>query len=442
MLVGGTGASNSYPESQPSSALVSMKKRYKPRKRKCFGCGQIGHFRRDCPKRIESENPKSSHKAKTVNKQQLDSDADVEAPGAFAPSDDPFQTEKWLVDSGASSHMTNERNLLVNYREFQTPEKVGLGDGRTVNAVGIGNVHVNMTFKVSKPKKAVMYNVLYVPKLACNLFSVRAAAVKGNFVKFGRTRCWIKNEKGELRGMGSLSDKLYRLDCKPLPVEHVSLALEQGSQMNLWHQRLGHLNVQHLKELVERELASGIKIPKASKLSFCEGCIEGKMHRKSFKSSQETHSTRKMELIHSDVCGPMSVESIGGSKYFVTFIDDYSRCCAVYFMKQKSEVFEKFKEFEAITTNTSGCGIVRLRTDNGGEYPTKEFMDYLKSRGIQHEQNGVAERMNHRLMESTRSMMAHAGVTNQYWAEAIATAAYLRNRAPTSVIKEGKTPYE
>ena len=117
--------------------------------------------------------------------------------------------------------------------------------------------------------------------------------------------------------MGSLSDKLYRLDCKPLPAEHVSLALEQGSQMDLWHQSLGHLNVQHL---VERELASGIKIPKASKLFFCEGCIEGKMHRKSFKSSQETHSTRKMELIHSDVCGPMSVELIGGSKYFITLI--------------------------------------------------------------------------------------------------------------------------
>ena len=153
---------------------------------------------------------------------------------------------------------------------------------------------------------------------------MRAAAVKGNFAKFIRTRCWIKNEKGKLCGMGSLSDKLYRLDCKPLPAEHISLALEQGSQMDLWHQRLGHLDEQHLKELVERELTSDIKIPKSSKLSFCEGCIEEKMHIKSFKSSQETHSTTKMELIHSDVCGPISVELIGGSKYFITFIGDYS----------------------------------------------------------------------------------------------------------------------
>ena len=151
-----------------------------------------------------------------------------------------------------------------------------------------------------------------------------------------------------------------------------------------------------------------------------------------------------MELIHSDVCRSMSVESIGqlnrlvgaSTSNFVTFIDDYSRCCAVYFTKQKSEVFEKFKEFEAITTNTNCCGTVRLRTDNGGEYLTKEFMDYMKSRGIQYEwtvpyspkQNGVAERINHTLMESARSMMTHAGATNQYWAEAIAIAAYLSNR--------------
>ena len=123
-------------------------------------------------------------------------------------------------------------------------------------------------------------------------------------------------------------------------------------------------------------------------------------------------------------------------------------CCILHEAEVRS--FEKFKEFEAITTNTSGCRIKRLRTDNGGEYLSKEFMDYLKTRGIQHEltvphspeQNGIAERMNRTLMESARSMMAHAGVSNKYWAEAIATGAYLRNRVPSSVIKEGKTPYE
>ena len=124
--------------------------------------------------------------------------------------------------------------------------------------------------------------------------------------------------------------------------------------------------------------------------------------------------------MHSDVCGPMQTQSIGGAKYFVTFIDDYTRCCAVYFMKHKSEVFDKFKEFEATTTIDAGRAIGTLRTDNGGEYLSSAFQNYLKERGIRHEltvphspqQNGVSERMNRTLVESARSMIAHAGLSN------------------------------
>ena len=105
----------------------------------------------------------------------------------------------------------------------------------------------------------------------------------------------------------------------------------------------------------------------------------------------------------------MQTASMGGKKYFVTFIDDYSRCCSV-FLRHKSEVMEKFKEFEAGAMNASDRRIGTLRTDNGGEYSSKEFEYYLKSKGICHEltvshspeQNGVAEpeRMNRTLMES------------------------------------------
>ena len=88
------------------------------------------------------------------------------------------QAGKWLVDSGASSHMTWNQKLLTDYKEF---EKVQLGDQQTVDAVGIGNIHL-MMFNVREPKKSVMYKVLYVPQLSCNLFSVRAAASKGNLL--------------------------------------------------------------------------------------------------------------------------------------------------------------------------------------------------------------------------------------------------------------------
>ena len=139
------------------------------------------------------------------------------------------------MDSGASSHMTHQKEFLLDYREFATPEKVGIGDGRVVEALGIGNVRLSMQFKVSESKRATLHNVLYAPKLACNLFSVRATASKSNIVKFGRTRCWNRSSEGELLGIGSLADKLYQLDCEPATMEHASVAHQQASDVDLWH---------------------------------------------------------------------------------------------------------------------------------------------------------------------------------------------------------------
>jgi hypothetical protein len=350
------------------SALVG--RQGKGRRLRCYGCGGEGHFRRDCPKRRESSNP---HTDKPVTEESHSHSEPDQSTGAFLASGKSHGTTGWLVDSGASSHMTCKRELLQDYKELQTPEKVSLGDGRTVEAIGVGNVHMSMQFKVSDPKKCVMYRVLYVPKLACSLFSVKAAASRGNVVLFSATKCWIRNSRGNLCGMGTLQNKMYQLNCEPVLQEHASVASENANDVDLWHQRLGHPSESVLKEIVTHELVSGVKIPKRVELSFCEGCVEGKMQRKPFKPVGEIRSKRKLQCVHSDVCGPMPTESIGGRKYFVTFIDDYSRCCSVYFMRHKSEVLDKFKEFEAATTTDSGQ---RMCTDNGGEYERKEEHRY------------------------------------------------------------------
>ena len=137
-------------------------------------------------------------------------------------------------------------------------------------------------------------------------------------------------------------------------------------------------------------------------ISFCQKCVEGKMSRKPFKSLVEIRLTRRLQHVYSDVCGPMATDSIGGRRYIVTFIYDYTRCSKVYLMRNKSEVFNKFKEFKSCTTNDCGLLIGTLRSDNGGEYLSKEFESYLQSRGIHHElstqylpaQNGVVKRIN------------------------------------------------
>ena len=164
---------------------------------KCYGCGEPGHIRRFCPKKV---NAGPTHKANTAEGNPADGE------GAFAASVDSLrfsQSEQWLVDSGASSHMTRQKELFMNYVEFEKPEKVGLGDGKTVEAVGMGDIRMQMFFGENDPQRATLYRVLYVPKLACNLFSVRAAASKGNTVKFGMSSCWIRDAEGKLRGKGA-----------------------------------------------------------------------------------------------------------------------------------------------------------------------------------------------------------------------------------------------
>lgn len=168
--------------------------------------------------------------------------------------------------------------------------------------------------------------------------------------------------------------------------------------------------------------------------------VRGENRKKPFQKVTDLMTTQVLELIHSDVCGMMPIASHQGSKYFVTFIDDFSRRARVYFIKNKSEVLSCFKHFVSISENQTGKQIKILRTDNGTEYKNTEFSNFLVKKGIQHQltniytpqQNGVAERYNRTLLDLARSMLADAGMPKMFWAEAVNCANYLRNRCYTS----------
>ncbi|POM62263.1 Integrase catalytic core protein [Phytophthora palmivora] len=155
-----------------------------------------------------------------------------------------------------------------------------------------------------------------------------------------------------------------------------------------------------------------------------------------------------LDLVHTDVMGPLQTKTPGGCTYVVTFIDDYSRHVTVYFMKAKSDVLSKFKIFKADLENATGQRIKGLRSDNGGENTGRQFKAYLNNCGIKHQktvpytpqQNGLAERMNRSLIEMARCMLYHESVGKKWWAEAVNTAAWIINRIPNSVTI--KTPYE
>ena len=178
-----------------------------------------------------------------------------------------------------------------------------------------------------------------------------------------------------------------------------------------------------------------IPFVKGMSLKHCDYCLFGKQHRVSFRIP----STRKpnvLDLVYSDVCDPIDVESLGGNKYFVTFIDDASRKAWVYFLKTKDQVLEHFKKFHAMAEREKGKPLKCLCTDNGGEYTSNEFKSYYLEKCIRHEktvpstqqQNGVAERMNCTIVEKVKCMLRMTNLSTSFWCEAVQIACYLINR--------------
>ena len=190
-----------------------------------------------------------------------------------------------------------------------------------MNALGVGSI--KFVSKLPNEKRVIgwMHNVLYVPKLSNNLFSVRESASNGNYTFFG-SKCWIRNKRRRLIGTGSPVGKLYRLDCEILKSDKQSAFVgkndKDSTSIDLWHRRLAHVNTRQLRQLATS--ADGINVPSSGDQSFCEACIEGKMHRTPHRPLKEIKSTRVLQLVHSDVCGPMQTHSLGGSRYYITFI--------------------------------------------------------------------------------------------------------------------------
>jgi transposase InsO family protein len=264
-------------------------------------------------------------------------------------------------------------------------------------------------------------------------------------VIFRRNEAIVTNpDTGENVIVARRDKDMYYIDelSEESRVSQISMSLQEK------HERFGHLNEKDLKNIIRKQKVDGIDIKADEALPVCETCVKGKQTRKPFTRSV-SQSTELLELVHTDVRGPMRVNSLAGSRYFVTFIDDKSRWCEVYFMKKKSEVIEKFKEYKCLVEKKTERKIKIVRSDNGTEYTSHYLEDFLKQEGIRHEltveytpqQNGVAERKNRSLVETARCLMIQSGLSASFWAEAILTANHIRNRCPSRSLG-GEIPFK
>jgi hypothetical protein len=387
----------------------------------CWNCGKTGHYKNQC---------------KAPKKEKESDSANVVADGEALILSVDSPLDSWVLDSGASFHTTAIREILENYVSGDFG-KVYLADGTALDIVGIGNVkiriHADSVWKLQK--------VRHVPELKKNLISVGQLDDEGHGIHFHGGK-WKVSMGARIIALGEKTGTLYMTT----DMRDTIAVADASAEADLWHQRLGHMSEKGLK--VMHSLGKLPKL-KSVNIDFCENCIFGKQKRVSFKTGGRTLRNKKLELVHTDVWGPAAVSSIGEKSYFVTFIDDHSRKVWVYFLKQKSEVYEVFKKWKAMVENETGLKIKKLRSDNGGEYEDTGFKRFCFENGIRLErtvpgtpqQNGVAERMNRTLTERARSMRIQSGLPKQFWAEAINTAAYLINRGP-SVPLEQRIPEE
>ena len=223
------------------------------------------------------------------------------------------------------------------------------------------------------------------------------------------------------------------------------------------HARMGHLNPRAVQTMLDKGMVLGLTAPSAGSpadIDQCAGCLAGKAHRRPFPVQSSHRATQPLQLVHSDVCGPIQTDSDGkksAKRYIITFIDDYSRFTWIAITSDKTgkTALEQFVRYKAWGERYTGFSVKTLRTDGGGEYIHDQFNTYLLTMGIERQvtvartpqQNGVAERANRTIMEAARAMLRAAGLPLSFWEYAVMAAVYLRNRSPTKALTDA-TPYE
>lgn len=443
---------------------------YSRETKQCTYCRRRGHEVKDCWFRKNKE--ENRHSSKRTEK---DDEKSNETNAFMVFSKNIKNGNDWCLDTGASEHMCWNKDLFQDLIETKMKKQVKVGNGEKLPVEGVGKV-ILWAFNGKKLIKSTLSNVLYVPDLQFNLFSAGCALDKGYTMFSNNEKCEFVNKNGEIGALATRENKLYRmhfvsennpeyaanfsiLEHSPESVtEKESLKYETEvndslisecntakitESLSTWHSRLAHQNVNYVRQFLKRNHIDFIE-----ENFLCEQCLKGKQHRLPFEQSK-SRASKPLELVHSDVCGPMEQESLGGARYFLLLKDDYTSYRYVYFMKQKSEVKKNIEKFISLAERETGHKMKTLRSDNGLEFINKEVKEILESKGIRHQrsvvytpqQNGRAERENRTLVEAARTMIQGQKMEKHFWAEAINTATYIMNRIGTSSEKN-KAPYE
>lgn len=443
-------------------AFASSKHPRRKNNKKCFVCGKLGHMAKECYHRGDKRSAgapghsarKDSEKGNYNKNANLASEkvSDVATFHAFNVNPSlKLNFDQWIVDSGCTSHMTYNRQYFVDFKPIKG--KVYLaGKDSVLESQGIGTLKVRIGNE-HKTTYAMMYDVIYVPNLRSNLLSVTKLIKRGLKVSFANNEITIYQGNGKVITTGNKFEDQFVVNMMPVKSdEHVYNTTGASNNRfsddlaSIWHRRLGHINKDYMRRLMKEKMVTGIG--SVSLDISCDACQTCKLSRRPHESVKYKQSNDILELLHMDICGPMPVQSIGGSRYILLIVDDYSGMYFTYFLRHKSDAFDMFQVLKEKCKNILGKGIKRIRTDNGTEFINSRFQELTRTEGIEHqrtvpynpESNGKVERGNRVILERTRTLLYESGLPLTFWAEAAACATYIANVTPRK--DQIKTPFE
>lgn len=348
--------------------------------------------------------------------------------------------------------MTSHREWFTEYESISKDSlAITIGDSTKIYAAGRGQVAIDVMIDDRKIWHT-LGNVLYVPDIKRNLFSLGAATDRVIEAILGQRELKLLRN-GTLIATGRREgNELYRMNiCVPSTAE-ANFNSANPASLQTWHERLGHANFNMIRKLADSNVVTGMICRDNTKGtsdddSFCEACVFGKQCRSSF-----TENTRRAEtpgeVTWFDIMGPMSVNAIDGSRFLAQFVDDCTGVLVSSPMRTKAEIVDKLDEY-LIMVKSNGHTPRHIRSDNALEFDSQQMKAMCRRHQVKHEfsapyspeQMGRIERQNRTSIEGIRTNLTASGLPLTLWDEMAKTVAYIRNRIPLKRLNYC-TPYE
>lgn len=328
------------------------------------------------------------------------------------------QVPGWLLDSGASAHMSYNINLFTDLRHGEKGF-ITIANGSRIPIRGIGKVKI-LVGPADNQLALMLNDVAYAPDLHVNLLSVKQLNDSHNAILFANGKASLK--------VGDDFIEFASFQTKNFMVSESKIQSAYPC-VHEWHRRMAHRNLGDIRELKKH----GMTITRCNCVDQCDACMKGKTPNLPFYESEKPSSP--LDIIVSDVNGPLP-PTVGGSRYFMVFVDINTDFTVVKFLKHKSEAKNHVKNFIEFTKTQLNKKMKVFRSDGGGEYVNQDLQEYLASEGVKFEttirhspqSNGVAERKMRTLNDAVRTLLIASELPTYLWAEAMHNVVYTQNR--------------